>query len=429
MNKMRYLLIFSILVLILAACSNNGDDHKTDPSMENTGPDELINEEDEDDEVDEEEEPEEETDFTEGDIDFNSLLKEVESITDGTTNVIYEHNEKQVHDEEQYSVTLDAYVVAEIEDYHMNFSIPFGSDDEGALLLTHFTVENKSDDDIGYSPLWDLRYSGADRFPGPNRQIIPEELQIVSKLNSDNNFVINANEKVSGYFAIPLRTVDVTNIEEVDVAEIVIPEAGDVYDPDNYEFKNKIGSKGSFAIVVNEVGENKRQEDAAFYPDRTTVDNMGDKTMIKEKEEINETKTLENSTITLEGYQFTTFEPNEHEAPRFEDFDTGIVLLNVKLNIENGEDELIDLTGQKAKLTMNNGKQYVLHQLMLSPYRSNDVLESGETSEVYVVFTLDQEQYEKIWQDKPFELEYGPLRSPDVVDLSKGKSIKFELPE
>src|SRR5690625_860071 len=155
---------------------------------------------------------------------------------------------------------------------------------------------------------------------------------------------------------------------------------------------------------------------------------MGNKTMVKEKEDIGETKELGNSKVTLEGYQFTEFEPNENEAPRFEDFDEGIIILTIKLLIENGEDEAIDLSSQSAKLTLNNGKQYTLHELFLTPH-SGDLIEQGEEGEAYVVFVLDKEQYDKIWKDKPFELEYGPLNGEDTIDISKGKKVEFDLPE
>src|SRR5699024_4944387 len=174
-------------------------------------------------------------------------------------------------------------------------------------------------------------------------------------------------------------TVDIENIDNVGFAEIEIPEAGDEYEPDNYSYKNKIGKKTSFTIAVSSSGDEKQQSTEKFYPDRILSDNMGEKTMIKEKSDINETESLGNSTVTLDGYQFTEFEPNEHEAPRFESFDTGIVLLNVKLSIENNEDEDIDLTSQKAKLTLNNGKQYTLQELMLSHYSLGDIIEIGTT--------------------------------------------------
>lgn len=430
--------MMSIFVLVFAACSKDAVDDEVEqndkPNVENEN--EENNEEDEsneEDEPDEEEENEnnEEVDnvSSDGEIDFTALLQEVESITDGETSIIYESHDQQVHDEEAYSISLDAYVVAELKDFHTNFSIPFNSDEEGAILLSHVTIENKSDGEIAYTPNLDLQYSGADRFPGPNRDLIPADIQLSNHLNSNNNFVIEAGQTVSGYIAMALRTVDIENIDNVGFAEIHAPEAGDEYEPGNYSYKNKIGQKTTFKISVSGAGAEKLQANEKFYPDRTTKDNMGEKEMIKEITDINESESLGNSTVTLDGYQFTEFEPNDYEAPRFESFDTGIVLLNVKLLIENNEDEAIDLSRQKAKLTLNNGKQYTLYELMLSHYSMDDVIEPGTTGEAYIIFILDKEQYEKIWQDKPFELEYGPLYGVDSGDITKGRTVEFVLPE
>src|SRR5690625_1333755 len=431
-QKRLLTIILSIFVLLFAACSKN--DENNDNEVEPNNEPEIENEENEENEEEENEEENEENEevgqsSSDGEIDFTSLLEDVEENTEGETKVVHESHEQQVHEEEAYSISLDAYVIAEIKDFHANFSIPFNSDDEGAVLISHFTIENKADHEIAYTPNVDLQYSGADRFPGPNRDLIPLDSQLSNQLNSDNSFVIDEGETVTGYVAMALRTVDLENINNVGFAEIHAPEAGDEYEADEYSYKNKLGKKATFKISVSEEGAEKQQANEQFYPDRTMRDNMGEKTMIKEKADINESKSLGNSTVTLEGYQFTECEPNEHEAPRFESFDTGIVLQNVKLSIENNEDEDISLSDQKTKLTMNNGKQYTLYELMLSHYSMDDVIESGASGEAYVVFILDKEQYEKIWKDKPFELEYGPFYSTDIKDISKGKKVEFVLPE
>lgn len=418
MKKFLIFSIISLFSLLLIACSDDED--------KGTSAETDITDIEEDVVVEKENEQEVIADQA-GDISFESVLEEIEQISEGETNIIYEHSDAQVHEEEEYIVSLDGYVVAEINDFHANFAIPFNDEDEGAILLSHFTIENKTSDDIAYTPNWSLQYTGADRHPGQNSSIIPDERQIAKTLNA-NNYAISANETVSGYYAILLRSEDVENIKDVNVATIPIPEAGDEYDPDNYEYKNKIGSKTEFSIVVSSEGSSKQKADEAFYQDRTNIDNMGDKTMIKEKDNIGVTEILGNSEITLKGYQFTEFEPNEHEAPRFDNFDTGIVLLNIKLEVANGEDEAIDITTQKAKLTVNDGKQYALVSNMLSPHGYGDAIEVDETKEAILVFALDKEQYEKIWKDKSFELEYGPLQSPDLDDLTEGKKVQFDLP-
>src|SRR5699024_1802512 len=166
-----------------------------------------------------------------------------------------------------------------------------------------------------------------------NRDVLPEEEQIAVGLG-ENEYTIEPNEKVTGYYAFVIRTEDVENIQDVNVATISIPEAGDVYNHEEYSYEDKIGSSTEFTIVIDDSGIEKVEADGEFYKDRTNTDNMGNKTMVKEKTAIGKTETVSNSKITLEGYQFTEFEPNEHEAPRFESFDTGIILMNIKLEIE-----------------------------------------------------------------------------------------------
>lgn len=419
MRKISLFFVVLLLSLFLIACSDNKVEEAT--SSNDAGVEEEVNE----DQVDEEES----SSLEEGEIDFQTVLEEIEEATDGEVEVLYENREAQLHEEDEYSISLDSYVVAEIEDFHADFASRFDSEDRGAILLSHFTIENKMSSPIAYTPNWSLQYQGADRFPGPDSYIIREELQIAKKLNA-NDFSIEPKESVSGYYAILLRTEDIENIENVNVAKLPIPEAGDEYLPDQYEYKNKIGSKTEFSIVVSEEGSSKQESDEIFYEDRTHIDNMGDKTMLKEKEGVDEAKTVGDIEVVLKGYQFTEFEPNEHEAPSFENFDTGIVLLNIKLEITNGEDDPIDLRSQKARLDVNDGKQYVLLANSLSPYFSKDEqVDAGETREAILVFALDKEQYDKVWKDKSFELEYGPFQTPELKDLAKGKTVEFTLPE
>lgn len=78
-----------------------------------------------------------------------------------------------------------------------------------------------------------------------------------------------------------------------------------------------------------------------------------------------------------------------------------------------------------SKLTVNDGKQYSLSEGMLLNYNYNEVIKAGETGELLQVFVLDQEQYEKIWKDKAFEIELGPIRNKGAEILQKAKKIRF----
>ena len=113
--------------------------------------------------------------------------------------------------------------------------------------------------------------------------------------------------------------------------------------------------------------------------------------MLKEESGIGKSEPLGDATVTLDGYQFTEFTPNEVEAPRFENFKNGIVLLTVKFQLDNKGSESIGLTSMSSKLTVNDGTQYMLDEGMLLNYSYNDVIAAGESGELLQMYLLDQE--------------------------------------
>lgn len=419
-----------LFAFILAGCSKEDE---TEPAEAETEEEEPEEEPDEEEEPEEEEEEEEEEEVTAepsgGDIDFASVIAELEDITDGTTELIYENNEPYVHDEEDVVISLDGYQLLELNDFHTSFAIPFNDQTDGAIVLAHYTVENNRDELIHYTPDFSMSYVGSTRMRSHNRELIPDDVQLIQKLGPSNDYELPAGESMNGFAVYPLSLDELDDVLELETVEIEVKAAAENYDPDTYEYKPLIGSHTKFDISMSADGEDKLVERGQFYEDRVTQDNWGDKTMIKEKEDINETVELGDSTITLLGYQFTEFEPNDVEAPRFDSFENGIVLLTIKMEIENNESEDVDLGLTRSKLEVNNGAQYLLNENMLLNYGLDDYIEPGESGEWLQIYVMDQEQYEKIWQDKDFELEVGPLVSPDVDDLSKGKSDTFLLPE
>src|SRR5699024_1206349 len=106
----------------------------------------------------------------------------------------------------------------------------------------------------------------------------------------------------------------------------------------------------------------------------------------------------------------------------------GIVLLTVNFKLDNGAKKNIGLTSTTSKLTVNDGGQWLLSEGMLTTYNNNDIIEPGDSGEILQVYVLDKEQYDKIWTDKAFEVENGPVKSDEVYDLTKGKRATFELP-
>lgn len=357
--------------------------------------------------------------------DYSKLISYMEKETEGKTKVLYENKEPQVHKLEDVSVSLDSYTLVELNDFHTDFSIPFNDQTDGGVILAHYTVKNDSNKDAYYMPSLDMSFTGAQKVYSNDRDLIPKEDQLPVKLSPDNDYLVKAGATVSGYIAYPFGKDDLTKILELSTVSVEVPEA----QANKGKFDAPIGSPGNFALSLNAQGAEKVATDKTFYQDKATIDNMGEKEMLKEQSNINKSEQLGDVNVTLDGYQFTKFTPNSVEAPRFENFQNGIVLLTVQFKLDNKGAEDIALSPIGSKLTVNDGAQYTLSEGMLLNYNNNDLIKAGASGELLQVYILDQEQYEKIWKDKSFEIELGPMRNQEAKDISKGHKVNFTLPQ
>ncbi|MEH6976268.1 DUF5068 domain-containing protein, partial [Bacillus pseudomycoides] len=287
------------------------------------------------------------------------------------------------------------------------------------------TVKNDSNKDVYYMPNINITFTGAQRDYSNYKDLIPKEEQLPTKLSPSNNYLVKAGESISGYIAYPFGKDDLTKILELSTVSAKVPEA----QANKGKYDAPIGSAGNLALSLNKQGDQKVTTDKTFYQDKATAENMGEKTMLNEKSNINKSEQLGATKVTLDGYQFTKFTPNSAEAPRFGSFKNGIVLLTVKFKLDNKETEDISPSSISSTLRVNDGAQYTLNQGMLLNYKYNDSIKTGTSGELLQIFILDQEQYEKIWKNKNFEIELGPMMNKDAKDISKGHKVKFTLPK
>ncbi|GAB0169326.1 DUF5068 domain-containing protein [Lysinibacillus sp. CTST325] len=420
MKKSLFLMSSLILStsIILSGCGKSTDETKKDDEPK------KAQEEKAQDKV-QKEEPKKDQESTKGSADFASLISYMEKETQGKTKVLFENNEPQVHKMENVSISLDAYSVVELKDFHTDFNIPFGEQTNGGVLLAKYTVKNDMDKDVYYMPSLYVTFTGANKDYSNYKDLIPEADQLPTKLNYKTDYLLKAGEEVTGYIAYPFGETDLAKINELGTVAVVVPKP--LTEKENYG--STIGSDGRFNLAINTDGSKKVASNSSFYQDKVTMDNMGEKTMLKEKSDINESKKIGDVNAILEGYQFTKFTPNEVEAPRFSNFTNGVTLLTVKFKLENKANSEIGLSSMSSKLSVNDGMQYALSEGMLLNYKYNDVIKASETGELLQVFVLDQEQYEKIWKDKAFEIELGPIRNKGAEDTSKGKKETFTLPK
>ncbi|WP_459500439.1 DUF5068 domain-containing protein [Bacillus sp. C1] len=357
--------------------------------------------------------------------DYSKLISYMEKETQGKAKVLYENKKPQAHKLDDVSVSLNNYTLVELNDFHTDFSIPFHDQTNGGVILANYSVKNTSNKDVYYMPSLDMTFTGARTAYTNYKELLPKEEQLLGKLSPDNGYIVKAGETVSGYVAYPFGKDDLTKILEVSTVSVDVPAA----QANKGKFDAPIGSPGKFALGLNKQGAEKVTGDKTFYQDKATVDNMGEKKMLKEKSNINASQDLAGVNVTLDGYQFTQFTPNSVEAPRFGSFKNGVALLTAKFKIDNKGSEDISLSALTSTLHLNDNMQYTLSEGMLLNYSANDVIKTGSSGELLQVYTLDLEQYEKIWKDKNFEIEIGPMKNKEVKDISKGKKVKFTLPK
>ncbi|RLL47823.1 DUF5068 domain-containing protein [Oceanobacillus piezotolerans] len=355
--------------------------------------------------------------------DFSELISFMEEETEGTTSILYENDEPQVHTTEAVSVSLDSYKLIELNDFHTDYSIPFNDETNGGVIIAQYTISNEMDKDVYYMPAFYLSFTGAQKAYNNYKDLLPEDDQIPTMLNPSDGYLLEAGESMTGFYTYPFGAKDLKTVLDESTAVVEVPAAQAEKD----DFGSTIGKDGKFTLSLSEQGAEKVEANQAFYQDKVTSSDMGEKKMLEEKDGTNESEELGDVTVTLDGYQFTEFTPNEVEAPRFVNFTNGMVLLTVKFNLDNKGSEAIGLSSTYSKLTMNDGTQYTLNEGMLLDYSYDDVIPAGESGEFLQLYILDQEQYEKIWKDKAFEVEVGPMKNEEAKDISKGKTAIFNL--
>jgi hypothetical protein len=417
MNKKWMLLLGALLaVFVIGGCGSDSKEASADEEESST--EETTASENNEDKTNEE------TTADSKAATFPELIDYMKTTTDAEeTKVFYEHTEPQTHEMEGVSVSLDAYSLVGIKDFHTDYSIPFDDETSGAVILAKYTVKNDSDKEVFYMPRFDLTYSSGLVYNNDYKELLPEDQQLFEKLHPDSKYAIKAGESVTGFVAYPFGTAELETVMGEGSALIEVPAAQAKAD----DFGNPIGKEGKFTINFDEAGAKETESNKEFYQDAVSIENMGDKKMIEQKEGIGESKELGDATITLDGYQFTEFKPNEMEAPRFENFKNGIALLTVKFNVDNKGSANIALDNLRSNLYVNDGAQYQMNEGMLSPHDYGEIASAGGTGELFQVYVLDKEQYDKIWKDKAFNIELGPLYDDNAKDVSKGKKAEFKL--
>ena len=375
-------------------------------------------------------EPEEAVSASTGAVDFTEAKDAMKEEMDAETiNVLYASSEPiDTAIDGTLTLTLDGYEMLEVLDFHDDVSIPFDDHtDRGGVVLAKFTIKNSGTASAFYPLPPGYTFTGATKAYGSNtHNLLPEEMADFGKILRDANDEVKPGEEVTGYMATAFAPDALDTVMGLGLLTMEV-EAG-YTEADSFDSDKKIGDDQNVDLPLSSDGAEAVVASGAFLQDKLSTDNMGTKTMDVEKTGIDETQEIGGVKVTLDTYQFTTFEPNEVEAPRFENFENGIEVLTVKFLIDNQDETAVDLASSTTTLNMNNDSQWTISEGMLTDYGSNSAIQPGSQGELLQVYVLDKEQYDKIWKDKEFSIEVG-LRDTDVKEMGKGKEVTFVLPQ
>lgn len=431
MKKIGMGLLLLMAVVGLAAC-NNDDNKKETVEKEKVGQSDSKKETEKTDDAsqpstDEKKVTENKNTKEEKTEDmFNSLRSEVkDTMSAEKVKTIFTDTEAKAIKREDTIVSINGFELDEVTDFHSDFEIPFkGNTDKGGVVLAEFTVENKGKEPVYFTPSINLTFTGATNSYSSTKSLLSDESKDFSSMVTSKKFKINAGEKVTGNAAY---AIDLAGLEKIEKEGLITAEVPAAFSKENsFKREDMIGEDELVNLAMNEKGSDKNTSEAKLYKDKVTLENWGEKTLLQENTALNKKEKIGKTEVTLEGYQFTEFKPNEDKASRFSSFENGVVLLTAKFKLDNQGEYDISLTSSSSTLLVNNGSQKTLSEGMLVKSPASGKLEHGKSGDWIQVFVLDKEQYDKIWKDKSFVLETRLLDYDTSASIEKGKTATFE---
>ncbi|MCB5951350.1 DUF5068 domain-containing protein [Enterococcus sp. BWT-B8] len=340
-----------------------------------------------------------------------------------TAELLYSQTKPVTVEIEDLTLSIDEYDLVEFTDFDSDFEIPFGGQTvRGAVMLATISITNNSDKTLYYPTVPDLTFTGATKAYTNNRTVVEDSDDNYGAMSVKSKGEVGAGETVTATLNYIFDENALDTISDLGIVTMNVPRG--FTKAESFSAEDSVGTNQKIQLTVTADGEDTASANASFLQDKASTDDMGTKTLDKEKKAIGKTESVDGIDATLSEYQFTFFEPNEMEAARFSNFENGVVLLTVKFDVDNQGEKPISMSSTSAVLTVNNGSQRILSEGMLLSY-TTQTIEPGKQKELLQVFAMDQEQYEKIWREKDFGLKLNLVNSEDF----KRSSVEFDLPK
>lgn len=360
-------------------------------------------------------------------IDFDEIEDEIEeSLELENLSQLYEMEEPIiVYEEEGISYQIDGYALYELEGIARGWEIPFDDNrDRGGLLVTHLTIVNDSSDEFFVGLSQDYRIAGADRYHSHTSQLISEEeVFLNSVIEADN--ILAPGEEFTGFETISLSSEYLD--QALENGEVNFTPGYITFDLEGSASENILPDIVT-VLPLSEEAEEKVASSGDFYPDEVTLQNMGSKTMLDEGYE-EETITIEDIDVTINGYQITEFTPAADQEARFEDFKDGVVLYTIEYTIENNSDRdenRVNFENAYAQMILNENIAFS-NAGLLEPRASEEILEEGESATSYFVFAFSKDDYE-LYEGRSVHLNVT-INDADFRAINDYQELMFTIKE
>lgn len=354
-------------------------------------------------------------------ISWEDMEKDLEEKTEtASLDRLYENSDPMIYAENDVEVQVNGYRYYKIQNFTRNLRIPFGDQNaEGGVIVLAVTIKNDTEKAAYYGNGFSFSITGSRSSLMRTKNMLTEDLE--SEL-LQNDSEIAAGEELTGFVPFAVEPAEMEKLDDNNEAILEVP--GIFTKKGSFKSDDALFLGTKETVPFDAKGEAKSEAVSHLYEDKATVENMGTKRLLVDKK-IDETKEFEGVKVTLDGYQFAEFEPNEEQASRFRRYETGIVLLTAKVTIQNNGKEILQFNDTSGSLKVGN-KGSIISQSALEVRADPSELAIGETQTKYLVVPIDKESYDKLYKDQEFVLNIN-IHDESHSRMNSAGDIEFRF--
>ena len=412
----RFLFLTSIFVILLlsvacgqaneeVASTNSNDDAKNEENQ-SSNESAVVVENDEDKTKDQ-------------DSSSNNVKADIAEASDGEIEEVFRNEDPgYVHDMDGFIVSVDKYQIFKVTDMQEGM-YEFDDETEGYVIISEVTIDNTTDKNMYWPIVFNIQMSNKFDFLSSEMTFVRDVYPVSKEVDEHSQF--GAGEKVTGLVSFVLTTDDYENIKSVKPKFVIQGGASE-----NKDFSGSYPDSATFDFAYSsEQKQEAKAEANRFYQDDLILENIAEKKMIFEKKGIDDTKQLEDLSVTLNGVQYTEVIPSKESEAKFSNFkDGGVVAITAKLTVENKSNDPITVWSFGSEIKIDGDRGTVFPAGSLEPESLPMEFDGGEKMEKLHVFLLRKDEFETM---KSFDLEFGNLMDKEER-LFKGKTVGFSLP-